>query len=143
MIFCLLASLFKSSTLSSLLIILSSDGGTCSPLEPFLVWKQILWFSVYDTFLCRNAYNFLYNSHSYNHSRIYAEAQLHFLHRCCLSVGSSLGCRAEIRTRACLKASRRSTGSMVSIFLLNEMYKNEKPQDLLGSPLQNHISVTD
>jgi hypothetical protein len=28
------------------------------------------------------------------------------------------------------------------IFLFNEMYKNQKPQDLLGSLLKNHISVT-
>ncbi len=59
-----------------------------------------------------------YNIHTYIH-RItflqyiypspFAEASLHFFIACLLSGGTSLWCRAENRTRACLTARRRAT----------------------------------
>jgi hypothetical protein len=48
--------------------------------------------------------------HSYNHSRItIAEALLHIFIAAGSVGGTSLGCRDEIRTRACLTASQRTT----------------------------------
>ncbi len=49
--------------------------------------------------------------HSYNHIHPspFAEASLHFFIACLLSGGTSLWCRAENRTRACLTASQRAT----------------------------------
>jgi len=47
--------------------------------------------------------------HSYNHSLItFAEALLHIFIAAGSVGGTSLGCRAEIRTRACLTASQRT-----------------------------------
>ncbi len=48
--------------------------------------------------------------HSYNHLLItFAEALLHIFIAAGSVGGTSLGCRAEIRTRACLTASQRTT----------------------------------
>jgi len=48
--------------------------------------------------------------HSYNHPLItFAEALLHIFIAAGSVGGTSLGCRAEIRTRACLTASQRTT----------------------------------
>ncbi len=61
-----------------------------------------------------------YNIHTYIHTITFiqyiypspfAEASLHFFIACLLSGGTSLWCRAENRTRACLTASRRATNS--------------------------------
>ena len=52
----------------------------------------------------------LHYIHSYNHSLItFAEALLHIFIAAGSVGGTSLGCRDEIRTRACLTASQRTT----------------------------------
>ncbi len=52
----------------------------------------------------------LQHIHSYSHSLItFAEALLHMFIAASSEGGTSLGCRADIRTRACLTASQRTT----------------------------------
>jgi hypothetical protein len=99
-----------------LLILLSSDG------DFFGLEINTLVLGIRHIF-CRKAYIFLYISHSYNHSRIYAEAQLHFLHRCWRHGGSSLGCHSEIRTRACLTASRHSDWLIFTLLCQSQTLK--------------------
>jgi hypothetical protein len=78
------------------------------------VWWPYATLFVYFIFL-------LQYIHSYNHSLItFVEALLHVFIAAGSVGGTSLGCRAEIRTRACLTASQRTTNWAALLMVLNE-----------------------
>ncbi len=71
------------------------------------VWWHDATLFVYFSYFITYIHTFTFIQYIYPSP--FAEASLHFFIACLLSWGTSLWCRAENRTRACLAASRRAT----------------------------------